>query len=99
VQCQKLNRRNTAEQVLRDEEEKQKEAENGLAQEKENTQEDDNGQKPDTLQAPQMEEKEPSITDGQLLYRRAEEVRHCTMHCDYGCNWLRGYNTVMMGNG
>jgi hypothetical protein len=83
-----LNRENPVEQVLMDKEEKQKEAENGLAQEKEETQEDDNGQTPDTLQVLQVEKKEPSLTVGQLFYRRAEEVSHCTMHCDYGCNWL-----------
>jgi hypothetical protein len=88
VQCQQLNRGNTVEQVLMHKEEKQKEAENGLAQEKEETREDDNGPTPDTLQAPQMEEKESSLSDGQLLYRRAEEVSHCTMHCEYVCNWL-----------
>jgi hypothetical protein len=75
VQCQTLNREDAVEQVLMDKEEKQKEAENELAQEKEETQEDDNGQTPDTLQAPQVEEKELSLTDGRFLDKNAEEAQ------------------------
>jgi DNA repair ATPase RecN len=60
--------------------EKQEEAENSVPEEDENAQ-------TLSLQASELKEMEPSGTEARPLTANAEQVSHCTTHCECACSW------------